>query len=155
MFKYIPLLLIALCLNSCKSNPEKTAGQNSDKSKEEFQNFANTFSDTWNKHDAKALTDFWTEDGDLLSLWSDVYSGKSAIETHFVKEQSNEMKDAQINFVVQNVRLIDPETAFVDTDFTITGMKIDGENAVPLHDHAVFLFVKVNGNWQILIARPY
>lgn len=154
---YAALLLPLLCITSCKTNSNKdTADKNkSDKNKEEFQNFSNEFVAAWEKHDPKALADFWTDDGDLLSLWSAVYSGKPAIEKLFAKEQANEMKHSHIKIVVENVRLIDPETAFVDADLTISGMTVDGEKAVPLHDHAVYLFVKRDGKWRILIARPY
>ena len=121
----------------------------------DFQNIAKAYNEAWDKHDVKALANFWADDGDLISPWANVFVGKKAIEQHFAEEQANQMKNATIKLKILNLRMIDQDTAFVDADFTLTGMEISGVKAAPLHDHAVFLFVKRDGNWKILIARPY
>lgn len=146
MIKTLICLFIA-CLASCQSQNDP---------KKQFQQFANDFSAAWSKHDPKALASFWTEDGDFLSFWSDnYYRGRQDIESYFAEEQTDKMKNSKIVFTVQNIRMIDPDTAFGDANFTISGMEIAGEKAAPLNGHAIFLFVKQNGKWEILIARPY
>lgn len=141
----LPLIFVASCEKST-SSPDK----------EPFQDAVNRFESAWNNHDPKGMADFWATDGTLLSPWSNnVYAGRDEIVKHFEKEQADGMKDSQIKLVIEKIRFIDPETAFVDADLTITGMKVAGEAAVPFHDHGVFLFVKRDGKWKVLEARPY
>lgn len=162
----LPLMLVTSCKSS--SNPSSTTNNSStynspsnnspsNSSSSDFETFkrmAADFTTAWNNHDPHALADFWADDGDLLTPWAKVFKGKTDIEKHFAEEHADQMKDSQIKFVIQNLRLIDPNTAFVDADLTITGMTVAGEKADPFHTHAVFLFVKRDGQWKILIARP-
>ena len=122
---------------------------------EALQNLAQEFVSAWNRHDAKALAAFWTADGDLLSPWADVIAGQKEIEKHFADENLDKTKAASIQLTIQNIRMIDPETAFLDTDYTISGMTVAGIKADPFHGHAVFVLVKRDGLWKILIARAY
>lgn len=144
---YTILFLLMLFSTSCESKKKQE--------NEAFQTIANDFASAWNKHDPKAMANFWTNDGDLLSPWEKVYRGKQEIENHFSEEHTNGMKDSHINLTIQNIRFIDSNTAFVDADITISDMKVAGERASPYHNHAAFLFVKKDGKWEILAARPY
>ncbi len=141
---YILLLFSAILISSC----ERKAG-------DEFQKVANEFTSAWNNHDLQALANLWTEDGNLITPWAHEYNGKEEIEKHLAKEHSENMKDSHMILLVQNVHFFDPDTAFVDADMTIEGMTVGGEKASPFHDYSIFVFVKRDGKWKILIARPY
>jgi hypothetical protein len=65
------------------------------------------------------------------------------------------MINSTLKLTVDNIRLIDPETAFADVDFTLLGMTIEGIPAEAFNDHAIFILVKQDGNWKIQVARPY
>lgn len=150
-FFYVMILSSLMLFSSCEKKPEKTQQA----VPEEFQKLAKTFESAWNKHDVQALADLWADDGNLITPWTDEYTGKKEIEAHFAKEHTDNMKNSQIALKVEHVRLIDSDIAFVDADMTLSGMILAGESAAPLHDHAVFLLVKKDGGWKILIARPY
>jgi uncharacterized protein (TIGR02246 family) len=150
---YAILLLPLMLVTSCKSSSNSES--NTDSNTETFRSMATDFTSAWNKHDPHALADFWADDGDLLSPWSNVFKGKKNIEKHFAEEHADQMKNSKIQLIIQNVRLIDPNTAFVDAELTLTGMTVAGIKADPFHDHAAFLFVKQDGHWKILIARPF
>lgn len=145
-FFVITLTLITFCGNM---------HADSSQDKEEFEKIGADFQSAWNKHDSKALASFWADDANLISNWGKEYNGKAEIEKHFANEHSNGMKDSQFTLVIQNVRFINPDTVFLDADTTISGMTVSGEKAAPLNDHAVFLLVKRDGKWLILIGRPY
>lgn len=145
---YFIMIVPLLALSSCSKSGSSQANAS-------LQNVAKDFTAAFNTHDPNAMADFWTDDGDLLSPWAGIITGKQEIEKHFATDHADTMKDAQIHLDVQNIRLIDPETAFVDADLTITGMTVAGEKAVPFRNHAIYLFVKKDGKWRILIARPY
>lgn len=150
------LYVIIVLLSSCEKESKKDAPENfQSKVPEEFQQIANKMVSAWNNHDPHAVAELWAEDGNLITPWSHEFNGKKEIERHFVQEHSDTMKDSQIAMKVQNVRFIDPETAFVDADIWITGMTVGGEKAAPFNDHAIFLIVKKEGKWLVLIGRPY
>lgn len=149
MFKalfYSVILSSLMLLPSCEKKKP---------SLEEFQNIATEFESAWKNHDPKAMANLWAEDGNLISPFAAEYKGRKEIEQHFEREHSDTMKNSQMALKVRNVRLIDPDTAFVDADMTLTGMIVGGEKADPIRDHAIFLMAKKDGKWQILIARPY
>jgi hypothetical protein len=55
-----------------------------------------------------------------------------------------------------SIQLIKPNLAFVDLDSIITGMQtLEKNKYLPLHHHVVFLLVKREGHWKILVGRPY
>jgi len=140
--------LSVLMISSCGHNTNDTNG---------VKAVGEDFTAAWNLHDPKAISDLWTADGDFLSPWmqTDLIKGREAIEKYFAEEFKNTMKNSTISLTIDPPRLIDPETAFTEADFTITGMTISGVQAVPFNDHAVFILVKEDGDWKIKIARPY
>lgn len=131
------------------------AAQSSDDTTQEIQKQANGFVEAWNTHDPKKMADFWADDASLITPWAKAFQGKDAIEKHFIQEQSDKMKNSTVKITVDNIRLIDSDTAFVDASLTITDMQIADIPAAPLNDHAIFLLVKKDNKWKILIARPY
>jgi uncharacterized protein (TIGR02246 family) len=149
MLRFSSCILILLSLLLISSCEKKNSQQ------EEFQKIANDFESAWNQHNPQAFTNLWAEDGNLISPWGGEFTGRKEIEQHFAEEHGDSMKNSEMNISVRNVRFIDPEVAFVDADITLSGMTVGGEKADPLHDHAIFLVVKRDGKWQILVARPY
>jgi uncharacterized protein (TIGR02246 family) len=151
VFKAIQTLLCALSLllvPSCGHNANETKG---------IENFANDFVTAWNQHNSKAIADLWTADGDFLSPWSqtNLIKGREAIEKNLSNEYQDRMKNATIKLTIDKIRLIDPETAFIDANFTLSGMNIAGVKAEPLNNYIIFLLVQQDGKWKIQIARPY
>jgi uncharacterized protein (TIGR02246 family) len=141
---FLPLFMFA-SLTAEESTPDS----------ESIKKIAHDFTEAWNKHDPKMMANFWAENGELLSPWAGMISGRAELEKHFAAEHTDKMKDSQIELTLDSIRFVDPDTAFVDGNLTITGMNIAGEQAVPFHNHGVFLFIKKDGAWKILVARPY
>ena len=170
MFKVKTLLcaLSLLLVTSCEQNANDTRsiaksandmqsiGQNTNEMKS-IKDFAKDFSTAWNQHNSKAVADLWTIDGDFLSPWThaNLIKGREAIEKYLSNEYQDTMKNSTLKMTIDNIRLIDPETAFADVDFTITGMTMSGIPAEPFNDHAIFILVQRDGKWKIQVARPY
>lgn len=156
LFCALPLLLVSSCGENAKGEQNTYDEQNS-KDLLTFKNFAKEFTNAWNQHDSKALADLWTIDGDLLSPWTqtDLIKGREAIKKYFFDEYQEIMKDSTLEANIDNFRMIDSETAFVDVDFTLSGMSIEGIPAEPFNNHAVFVLVQKEGKWKIQVARPY
>lgn len=147
MLKAFIFLITLSLISSCEKNSSQVPA--------EFNKISTEFQSAWNKNDPQAFSNLWAEDADLITPWEKGINGKKEIEQHFISDHADTMKDTQMKLVVQSVTLIDPETAFMDADMILTGMIVGGEKADPFHDHVVFLLVKRDGNWKILIGRPY
>ncbi len=163
VFKAIPTLIYTLTLllfASCGRNTNDVAdsidGHNSNDTTG-IENLGESFVAAWNQHNAKAIADLWTVDGDFLSPWAstDLIKGREAIEKYFSEEYKTMLKDASIELAINNVHFIDPDTAFTEANFTISGINIAGVQAVPFNDQAIFVMVQQDGKWKIKIARPY
>lgn len=110
----------------------------------------------WNQHDAKKMADFYASDGDLRTPWNETGKNRKEIEKIYASEQSRLMKNAHIDYSLKSIRLINPGIAFVDVESAITGMQSgDTKQNSPFHHHVIYLLVKREGKWQILIGRPF
>ncbi|MBA2727917.1 MAG: SgcJ/EcaC family oxidoreductase [Parachlamydiaceae bacterium] len=110
----------------------------------------------WNKHDTETMADLYTPDGDLRTTENKIGKNPKEIKAILSDQHSHLMKDAHIEGVIKSIQLIKPDVVFVDAESTITGMKaLDKHNNSRLHHHVVFVLVKREGQWKILIGRPF
>jgi len=112
--------------------------------------------EAWNRHDTQAMAKFYAPDGDLRTPWNEIGKNRKEVAEIYAKEHANQMKDARIEKNLKSIRMIKPDFAFVDVESTITGMNEAGEERdSPLHHHVVYVLARRDGNWQILIGRPF
>lgn len=110
----------------------------------------------WNQHNPKKLAELYAPDGDLRTVFNEWGKNRGEIEKIFGNEQNSKMKDAHINHEIKSIRMIKPDIAFVDVESDIQNMEtLDKEKYMPLHHHVVYVLVKKDGVWQILIGRPF
>jgi uncharacterized protein (TIGR02246 family) len=115
-----------------------------------------TYYDAWNQHDVKKMAELYATDGDLRTPWNQTGKNRKEVETIYASQQTKQMKNAHINYSLKSIRMIKPSMAFVDSESTITGMQtVDAKQYSPLHHHVIFVLVKRDGKWQILIGRPF
>lgn len=153
MQKYIYYLLILWLSLFTTSVTAQSFPQNDNN---EIKTVIDTYYDAWNNHDAKKMAATYSSDGDLRTLWNEYGNNSEEIEKLFVSEQSKVMKNAHIEKTIKTIRMIKPNIAFVDVESTIKGMQSNAEKQYPqLHHHVVYVLVKRDGKWQILIGRPF
>jgi uncharacterized protein (TIGR02246 family) len=116
------------------------------------------FAAAWNKHDAKAISELWARDGDLICPDGKLETGPSGVQTFFGEQfaPNGMMGKSTIDIKKDTVRFITPDVALSDLDCTTTGMmKGDGaEAAGPMMNHVVVISKKEGGQWKIAAARP-
>ncbi len=120
------------------------------------QTLASNFAAAWNRHDAKALADFFVEDGDLINPAGRVANGKREIEALFADEHSRQFKATQMTQTVDRVRVLTPEILIATNRCAITGMRnpatdepMPAQNAI-----ATFVLRRDAGALRIVCARP-
>jgi uncharacterized protein (TIGR02246 family) len=121
-----------------------------------IQKFGTDFAAAWNKHDAKAMASFWTEDGDLINPFARVAKGRAEIEKLFQDEHSTAMAGTSYSPTLSAVRFLTPDVAVADWDLVISGMRgPDGKTGAPFKPHLSVVMVKKEGRWSSAAARAY
>src|SRR5690348_26079 len=94
-----------------------------DKDKDAVSKTAQDFAAAWNKHDAKALTAFFTDDGDLINPMGRHARGKAEIEKLFQDEQAGVFKSSQFTATcaADDIKMIKPDVAVMTCDWEAAG----------------------------------
>lgn len=110
----------------------------------------------WNKHDPAKMAELYAFDGDLRTIFNERANNRKEVEKIFADEQNTKMKDAQIKYEIQSIKMIKPNIAFIDVESDIKGIEtLDQKKYMPIHHHVVYVLVLRDGKWQILIGRPF
>jgi len=106
-----------------------------------------SFAEAWNKHDAAAMADLWTEDGDLFYPF-DVSTAKLADKRAGIRqlleaEHKGTMKNSTYDAKYQtaDLRSLGAEFAVVDFGATLRGV-LGPSGEVPPIDHRVTIVVR-------------
>lgn len=154
-FVYYPLILL-LTLFASHAAAQPAPQKDSQKETNVIRKIIDEHYDVWNKHDVKQMAALYAPDGDLRTPWNEVGKNREEIEKIYASEQANQMKNAHIDKTVKSIRIVKPDIALVDVESTITGIKSgNAKQEPPFHHHVVFVLVKREGKWQILIGRPF
>ena len=102
----------------------------------------------WDKHDAKAFAEFYTDNAELVTAKGDTFAGKSGIEQAIGDAFQGDLKDTTLTESIEKVRLIKPDVAIVDSEVTIKRGNDDG-----LKFHIVSVLVKRDGKWLTETTR--
>jgi uncharacterized protein (TIGR02246 family) len=96
----------------------------------------------FNKGDAKALSEFWTPDGDYMDEHGHLYQGRKAIEESFQKLFAA-AKGAELRVHRGSLRLVRPDLAIGDGVFEV--VPLDG--GPPTSARYTTVLVKQDGQW--------
>lgn len=122
--------------------------------KAEIQARLDEFASVWNTHDAKKMSEFWAEDGDLINPWGKEGNGRNGVFEIFEHEQNGMLKKSTQQFTVSKVRNLATDLVFVDAESNMKVVKENGKEKNMAH-HVSFVMTKKNGAWYVLAARPY
>lgn len=100
------------------------------------------FDATWAKHDAKAIAEYYTTDGNIVTAEGNDLAGRDGIEQALSDAFNGGLKDSTLTTTVEKVRLIKPDVAIVDSTAEIKLPDSD-----PQKLHLVSVLVKKDGKW--------
>ncbi len=102
----------------------------------------------WNRHDARGLTELFTETADLVNVVGKHRKGRAEIYEEYDGLHKSIMKESIIKILSSSVRLLRPDVALVHAQWEMTGMqKMPGWN-VPDVRHGVITYVAVKQSEQ-------
>ena len=137
--KIATLLCILFTSLAFAADPDPTAV-----AKAQITERATAYAAAWEKHDAKAIAVFYTEEADLVISSGESFSGRGAIEQSMQQWFDGILKDTTFAETIEKVRLIRPDLALVDSDIQI---KSPGNDDPAGHFHLVTLLSKHDGKW--------
>lgn len=109
---------------------------------------AEAFVEAFNKGDAKAVSEFWTPDGDYVDEDARVLKGRKAIEGSFAKLFSNN-KDLKLQIEVAARKFPTPDTAIEDGNSAV----IAPDGRAPSRSRYTNVLVKKDGKWLLESVR--
>ena len=114
------------------------------------------FQAAWNKHDAKAMTDVFTDDGTLVNPFGATANGHDEILKLFTEEQAHPFKESTYSASEVKVQMVTPDVAVADSTGNITGLVgKDGSASPDFPHHVSYVFVKKDGKWMCSAARAF
>ena len=123
----------------------------------EIRKAADDFANAWNRHDAKAMSEFYAPDGDMLNPRGRSAKGRAEIEALYRDDHANMMRKSHYKITGESyIRFVEPEIAFVDYHVEVSGVvNADGSAAPTQKAHVARLMRKSGGKWWIVASRAF
>ncbi len=123
----------------------------------EIRKAADDFAIAWNRHDAKAMSELFAPDGDLINPRGGMAKGRAEIEALYRNDHASIMRSSVLKITgAPSIRFVEPEIAFVDSDVEVSGaLNPDGSAAPTQKAHVARLMRKSGGKWWIVASRAY
>lgn len=112
------------------------------------------FTSAWHKSDARALSMFWTEDGDFINPDGFFMTGRDQIAGFYSQAFSMGYAGTSASATVDKIRFLNPVLAIVDGAFEISGRAAQNRIVIPAEKgRYTALVAKQNGHWWIVSNR--
>ncbi len=127
--------------------------QESTEDQEAVSALAPQWAEAWNRGDAKAIGDMYTDDADYIEMTGQAFKGRAAIETAFADMMATMFEGTKISIEMTATRFIKPDLVVGDSNWEITGLpEMEGE-APPSNGTSTIVAVKQDGQWLITSHR--
>jgi uncharacterized protein (TIGR02246 family) len=147
---FIALLLLMVSSNS------KGQATDSVNTKDEglIKKVLTDFTDAWNKHDAKASSNVFSEDADFTNVRGASAHGRSEVEKFHAPRFTTTFKDTYQKITQSKIRFIKPDVAAVDAWWEMAGVKSpEGQDMPPRKGLLNFIMTKNSNTWLITIMH--
>jgi len=106
----------------------------------------------WNQHDAEAIAGLFLPDAVLVMPTGNVAKSRSGIRRKLLDEWRGKLRDTTLSHTVEDVAVLDGDTAVVKGRYRLNGLKVFGFDRSP-EGAFVFRQKKQHGHWMISIAE--
>jgi uncharacterized protein (TIGR02246 family) len=104
----------------------------------------------WNRHDAGAYADLFTEDGDVVNVLGWWWQGRAEVRDKLSDAFAWVFRDSTLTIDAVHMRFLDPTTAVVHVRWTLDGAKVPpGAPAPPRQGIQLQILRKAEGQWLI------
>ncbi|MFL5237730.1 MAG: SgcJ/EcaC family oxidoreductase [Chthoniobacterales bacterium] len=105
--------------------------------------------EAWNRHDAKAYADLFTNDGDCVNIVGWWWKGRAEIEKKLTDAYAFVFAQSVLKIADVDVRFLNPDLAVVHVRWTMTGARTPQGLPTPQQGIQTQLVQKSAGNWRI------
>jgi uncharacterized protein (TIGR02246 family) len=105
--------------------------------------------DAWNRHDAKAYANLFTEDGDCVNVVGWWWKGRAEIEAKLTDAYAFVFRESVLTIGEVTVRSLQPDLAVVHVRWTMTGARTPQGIPTPQQGIQTQLVEKQSGKWLI------
>jgi uncharacterized protein (TIGR02246 family) len=106
----------------------------------------------WNRGDSEAVAGLFLPDGILIIPTGSVIHSRSAIRKRILDERQGRLKESVLSNTVEDVSLVDANTALVRGKYVLDGMKVMGVKTSPEGSY-ILRQRKQQGTWKIAKAE--
>jgi uncharacterized protein (TIGR02246 family) len=145
-------LILLACAVSIFSGASQSRAQNSGAPEDEaaIRAIIDKMTDAFNKHDAKASSQFYAPDADFVNVAGRSARGPAEIEKFGAAAHSTRLKEATIKTLNVTIRFIRPDVAIVHKTHEMSGfLGPDGTKVPPYQELGLWVFEKENGVWLV------
>ena len=112
------------------------------------------FAASWNKGDAKAAAQFFSDDGDYVSSTGQRGDGRAGVEKVLTEQYTGVYKGATLKNTVTSIRFLKPDVAIVNGTFEVSGMQGPDGKALPVRKGlSTIVAVKQGDKWVYAALR--
>jgi uncharacterized protein (TIGR02246 family) len=148
---FLPVVIATVLALGAIGGAQQRPADGSAEDRAAITRLVNAFAESFSKHDAHAITQTFTPDGDFTNMTGLHVRGHDAIQQRFTTIFKGRNRNAHRTDTVKAIRFYTPEIAMVDADTVITGtLGPDGTSVLPpRHGLMIVVVTKQNGRWAI------
>jgi uncharacterized protein (TIGR02246 family) len=105
--------------------------------------------EAWNRHDARAYANLFTEDGDVVNVVGWWWQGRAEIERKLTEAYAVMFRESKLSVTDVKVRFLTPEIALAHVRWTMTGAKAPPGVPEPRQGIQTQVLQKLDGKWLI------
>ena len=143
------MVLAAASILLAAAAAPRTQGAARDHDEAEIRDVQTRQAQAWNRHDAKAYADLFTEDGDVVNVVGWWWKGRAEIEAKLTAAFAFVFRDSTLTVTEVQVRFLSPEFAVAHVRWTMTGAKTPPGIPEPREGVQTQVLRKTAGRWWI------
>ena len=120
-----------------------------DRDEGEIRNLQVRQAEAWNRHDAKAYAELFTEDGDVVNVVGWWWKGRAEIASKLEAAFAHVFRESTLTIAGVDVRFLTPEIAIAHVRWTMTGAKTPPTIPEPREGIQTQVLRKTAGRWSI------
>lgn len=105
--------------------------------------------EAWNRHEAKAYADLFTEDGDVVNVVGWWWRGRAEIEKKLSDAFAFVFRESTLTVTDVHVRFLTPDIAVAHVRWTMTGARTPPQIPEPRQGIQLQVLKKQGGKWLI------
>jgi uncharacterized protein (TIGR02246 family) len=143
------MVLAAASILLAAASAPRSQGAARDRDEAEIRDVQTRQAQAWNRHDAKAYANLFTEDGDVVNVVGWWWKGRAEIESKLTAAFAFVFRDSTLTITEVQVRFLSPEFAVAHVRWTMTGAKTPPGVPEPREGIQTQTLRKAPGGWLI------